>query len=68
MPLTAGDGPTALQFARDEHPDLILLDMMMPEMDGLEVLRRLKADPVTSEPPVILFSAVDDPKLVAAAM
>jgi CheY-like chemotaxis protein len=66
--LTAGDGPTALQSAHDEHPDLILLDMMMPEMDGLEVLRRLKADPVTSEPPVILFSAVDDPKLVAAAM
>ena len=66
--LTAGDGRTALQFARDEHPDLILLDMMMPEMDGLEVLRRLKADPVTADPPVILFSAVDDPKMVAAAM
>ena len=65
--LVAGDGPAALGVAREQSPDLILLDMMMPDMDGLEVLRRLKADPNTASPPVILFSAVDDPKVVNTA-
>ena len=66
--LVAGDGPSALQTVRERSPDLILLDMMMPDMDGLEVLRRLKADPDTSRPPVVLFSAVDDPKVVKSAL
>lgn len=66
--LIAADGPSAIDTVRQHGPDLILLDMMMPDMDGLEVLRRLKADPQTAQPPVILFSAVDDPKVVAAAM
>jgi len=66
--LIAGDGPAALDTVRQQGPDLFLLDMMMPDMDGLEVLRRLKADPQTARPPVILFSAVDDPKVVAKAM
>jgi CheY-like chemotaxis protein len=66
--LVASDGPGAISVAHDESPNLILLDMMMPDMDGLEVLRRLKSDPQTSPVPVILFSAVDDPKVVAAAM
>lgn len=64
----ACEGPAALLAARDESPDLILLDLMMPDMDGLEVLRRLKADPHTATVPVVLFSAVDDPNVVARAM
>ena len=43
--LTAGDGEEALATARETRPDLILLDIMMPKLDGIEVCRRLKADP-----------------------
>ena len=71
--ILAPDGPAALDAVRTSSPpvDLILLDMMMPDMDGLEVLRRLKAEPArpdSSKPPVIMFSAMDDPKVVAAAL
>ncbi len=57
--LTAGDGSTALQVAHDERPDIILLDVMMPGMDGFETCRRLKADPVTRHIPVVLVTALD---------
>lgn len=57
--LTAGDGATALQIAADERPDIILLDVMMPGMDGFETCRRLKADPVTRHIPVVLVTALD---------
>ncbi|CAK0769786.1 hypothetical protein WCLP8_4420002 [uncultured Gammaproteobacteria bacterium] len=53
-------GTDALDLARDEAPDLILLDVMMPEMDGLEVCRRLKADPATRDIPVIFVSAMSE--------
>ena len=43
--LTAQNGPKALEIAAAERPDLVLLDVMMPEMDGFEVCRRMKADP-----------------------
>jgi putative two-component system response regulator len=55
----AMDGPTALEEADLRPPDLILLDIIMPGMDGYEVCRRLKAHPVTCEIPVIFLSAVD---------
>jgi two-component system cell cycle response regulator len=55
----ASDGATALEKAAQELPDIILLDVMMPEMDGFEVCRRLKADPVTRHIPVVLVTALD---------
>jgi adenylate cyclase len=55
--VTAGDGVEGLERIADDMPDLVLLDVMMPRMDGLEVVRRLKADVSTSSIPVILLSA-----------
>ncbi|MEO7859666.1 MAG: response regulator, partial [Nitrospirales bacterium] len=46
--LEARDGETALQVARERTPDLIVLDMMLPGVDGLEVCRKLRKDPKTS--------------------
>lgn len=56
----ACDGPDALQQAAHLMPDLILLDVMMPGMDGFEVCRRLRTDPKLSEVPVIMVTALDD--------
>ena len=53
----AGDGPEALERARSCQPDLILLDVMMPGMDGWEVLARLKSDDATAAIPVVLLTA-----------
>jgi sigma-B regulation protein RsbU (phosphoserine phosphatase) len=55
--LVARDGPTALEIARRGAPDLVLLDVMMPGIDGFEVCRRLKADPATNKAAVIFLSA-----------
>ena len=52
----AADGGEALRKARDARPDLIILDLMMPELDGLEVNKLLRADPRTAAIPVIVFS------------
>lgn len=54
---TAGCGPTGLQMAEADPPDAILLDMMMPEMDGSEVFRQLRADVATSAIPVVFLTA-----------
>lgn len=54
------DGPSALRSVRDRHPDLILLDIMMPGMDGFEFCRQLKADASTADIPVIFISALHD--------
>jgi PAS domain S-box-containing protein len=56
----ASNGPETLAQARALTPDLILLDIMMPGMDGFEVCRRLRADPLVAEVPVILVTALDD--------
>jgi adenylate cyclase len=58
--LAAVHGRDALEILRREAVDLLLLDIMMPEIDGFEVLRRLKADPRLRHIPVIMISAVDD--------
>jgi len=55
--LTARDGVAALQKARDEVPSLIVLDLMLPQMDGTEVCRHLKADPKTAHIPIIMLTA-----------
>jgi PAS domain S-box-containing protein len=54
---TVGDGQAALDAARARRPDLVLSDVMMPRLDGFELLRALRSDPVTAELPVILLSA-----------
>jgi CheY-like chemotaxis protein len=54
----AQDGAEGLRLARQHQPDLILVDLMMPNMDGFEVCRRLRADPATSEIPVAILSAL----------
>ena len=57
---TASNGVEALKKVEEEKPDLILLDVMMPEMDGFETCRRLKADPATAYIPVVILTALSD--------
>ncbi len=54
--LAAVDGEEALRLARTEAPDLVLLDLIMPKLQGFEVLRALKQDPATASIPVIVLS------------
>jgi DNA-binding response OmpR family regulator len=56
----AANGAEALRRARELQPDLILLDVMMPEIDGYEVCRRIRADPLLAEVPVIMVTALED--------
>ena len=56
---TSEGGKEAIETAHSEHPDLILLDVMMPGIDGFETCRRLKSDPVTRHIPVIMVTALD---------
>ena len=56
----ACDGAEALARAAAPPPDLILLDVMMPHMDGFEVRRRLRADPILADVPIVLVTALDD--------
>jgi sigma-B regulation protein RsbU (phosphoserine phosphatase) len=62
--ISAGNGQEALEKVQLESPDLMLLDIMMPVMDGFEVLRQLKANPETRDMPVIVISAGNDLKSV----
>ena len=55
--VTASSGKQGLKKAKKEMPDLILLDQVMPEMDGGEVLEHLKKDPLTKHIPVLMFTA-----------
>lgn len=56
----AHDGQGAIEKARETMPDVILLDVMMPQMDGYEVCRRLRADNLLSEIPIVMVTALDD--------
>jgi len=59
--ITAHSGPEALHICARERADVVLLDVMMPGMDGFEVCRRLKAEPRTQHIPVIMITALDQP-------
>jgi two-component system cell cycle response regulator len=59
--VTAATGPAALELCAEHEIDIVLLDVMMPEMDGFEVCRRLKADPRTHHIPVLMITALDQP-------
>jgi len=66
--ITAGDGEEGLRRAQAERPDIVLLDIMMPKMNGLEVAAALKADDETAGIPVILLSAKAQSSDVQAGM
>jgi putative two-component system response regulator len=55
----AETGASGLALAKSELPELILLDIMMPDMDGWSILQKLREDPVTASIPVVMFSASD---------
>ncbi|HTU02928.1 MAG TPA: response regulator [Candidatus Sulfotelmatobacter sp.] len=69
-PLTAQDGPSAIEIATRERPDLVLLDVMMPGMSGFDVCRKLRSVPALQKTPIIMFTALSDsrvePKALAA--
>jgi two-component system, sensor histidine kinase and response regulator len=64
----ASDGPTALKRLSVCTPDLILLDVLMPGMDGVEVCRRIRENPVWEDIPIIFLSAADDKEMVVRAL
>jgi DNA-binding response OmpR family regulator len=53
---TAIGGLPGIEMAKSEHPDLVLLDIMLPDLGGFEVLQKLKADPATANVPVVILS------------
>jgi len=63
----ATTGQQALTLAKDKHPDIILLDLLLPEVDGFEILTRLKQDPVTLPIPVIVLSNLGEQHDIARA-
>lgn len=58
--IDVGDGEAALAAVQKHHPDVVLLDVTMPQLDGLEVCRRLKSDPATRLTPVVLVTGLSD--------
>lgn len=66
--LTAGDGEEALKVISEQGPDLVLLDIMMPKIDGIEVCRRVKADDTLPFIPIILVTSKADPKDIVTGL
>ncbi len=66
--ITAEDGEAGLAMAREEQPDLILLDIMMPKIDGIEVCRKLRADASLAFVPIIMVTAKADSKDIVAGL
>jgi CheY-like chemotaxis protein len=65
---TAADGEETLRQVADWHPDLILLDIMMPKISGFEVCKRLRADPATRDIAILMVTALDQPSDVERAV
>ena len=55
--VSAADGEEALERVKDSHPDLVILDIQMPKLDGIAVLQKIKGDPQTTSLPVIMLTA-----------
>lgn len=66
--LTASDGPDALDVLATEPIDLMVLDVSMPQMSGLEVARRVRATPPAPSPVILMLSAMADPDDIAAGL
>lgn len=64
----AADGTSVQNVALTEHPDIILMDMMLPNMNGIDALKALKVNEQTKATPVIMLSAYDDPDLMQQAL
>jgi CheY-like chemotaxis protein len=65
---SAEGGELALAYLRDHIPDLVILDAMMPRVDGLQVLKSIRTDPRTRDVPVVMFSALSDPEFQTRAI
>lgn len=65
---TATNGPDALALAEDESPDLVILDMMMPEMSGFEVLKEMREKPSTESIPVIMLTGISEKEKIREAL
>ena len=66
--LSAADGARAVELTRSELPDLVLMDLAMPKLDGMQALRQIRADPTTADVPVIFVSARGDDQVKARAL
>lgn len=60
--LLAEDGIKGLKMAQEEKPDLILLDILLPHISGIELCKKLKNNPLTQDVPVIFYTSIDTPK------
>ncbi|HXG13345.1 MAG TPA: response regulator [Gemmataceae bacterium] len=65
---TAADGEETLQLVRQWHPDLILLDIMMPKISGFEVCKQVRADPTTRDTAILMITALDQPSDIERAV
>ncbi|HVO40974.1 MAG TPA: response regulator [Aggregatilineales bacterium] len=66
--LSAANGKTALDLISSARPDLVILDLMLPDMDGFEILRRIRAQPALDALPVLILSAKADPSSIRVAL
>lgn len=66
--LTAQNGNKALEVIKESHPELVLLDVMMPNMNGIEVLEHIKANPETAATNVVMFTNLADENYKQAAL